>query len=58
MDEELMTVKQVCARLQVCRSTLYAWWARGTGPRSIVLPGGDRRVRPEWLRDWEGGQEA
>ncbi len=40
-----MTVDQLCDYLGVARSTLYDWHAKGRAPRSIKLPGGQRRYR-------------
>jgi predicted DNA-binding transcriptional regulator AlpA len=50
--EPLLTVAQVCEALQVSRSTLYGWWARGDGPARVRLPNGAARVRPAALREF------
>ena len=49
---DLLDVPDVCSELGVPRSTLYAWWGRGRGPRRIALPNRTVRVRREWLDDF------
>jgi predicted DNA-binding transcriptional regulator AlpA len=43
--DELLTVPDVIAELQISRATLYRWFATGKGPKPIKLPGGTIRVR-------------
>jgi excisionase family DNA binding protein len=57
MSETMMTVKQVCEHLNVGRATIYRYWTAGEGPRYMTMPGGQRRVRTDWLRDWEMARE-
>ena len=45
----LLTTAQLCAELQVARSTLYKWWEKGAGPVRMTLPNGSSRVRREDL---------
>lgn len=52
-----LTVDEVCAELQVARSTFYDWRQKGRGPRCIRLPNGSLRIRradfENWLMDCE-----
>lgn len=52
-----LTVDDVCAELQIARSTFYDWRAKGRGPLCIRLPNGALRVRrsdfENWLSDCE-----
>lgn len=43
--DELLTVPDVIAELQISRATFYRWLATGKGPKPIKLPGGTIRVR-------------
>ncbi|MDF5751957.1 helix-turn-helix domain-containing protein [Spongiactinospora sp. TRM90649] len=56
-DPDKLTVSQVCAELQISRSTFYDWRAKGRAPRCIKLPNGDLRIRrhdlDKWLNDLE-----
>lgn len=47
-----MTIPQVCAELQISRSTFYDWRAKGRAPRCMKLPNGDLRVRRGDLDAW------
>jgi len=52
-----MTIEEICADLDVSRSTFYEWKATGKGPRCIKLPNGSIRVRrceyTKWLETLE-----
>ena len=52
-----LTLSQLCAELQIARSTFYDWRAKGRAPRCIKLPNGDLRIRrgelDQWLADHE-----
>lgn len=52
---DLLTIKDLCERLKIARSTLHLWRQRGQGPVSIKLPNGEVRFRErdveEWLED-------
>ncbi|MCY0943644.1 helix-turn-helix transcriptional regulator [Streptomyces antarcticus] len=52
-----LTVDEVCAELQVARSTFYDWRQKGRAPRCIRLPNGALRIRrsdfENWLTDCE-----
>lgn len=50
--QERLTVAEVCAELQVSRSTFYEWKAKGRAPRCIKLPNGEIRVRRNDLESW------
>ncbi|MEV4533399.1 helix-turn-helix domain-containing protein [Asanoa sp. NPDC049518] len=49
-----MTIDQVCADLDIARSTFYDWRAKRKAPPCLRLPNGDLRIRrddyEEWLR--------
>jgi excisionase family DNA binding protein len=55
MSVEMLTVKELCERLQITRSTLTRWVGSGLAPRPILL--GARTVRfraidvDRWLGD-------
>jgi predicted DNA-binding transcriptional regulator AlpA len=55
--DELLTIRQVIAELQVPRSTFARWRKHGTGPRAIRLPNGAVRIRRAALTDWLRGLE-
>jgi excisionase family DNA binding protein len=62
MTDTLMTVAEVCAYLQVSRSTWAKWRARGVTPPVVRLRNGSLRVRRTalevWLDDLEEGVAA
>ncbi|MFF5330310.1 helix-turn-helix transcriptional regulator [Streptomyces rubradiris] len=43
---------EVCAELQIARSTFYEWRQKGRAPRCIRLPNGALRVRRGDLENW------
>lgn len=47
-----LTITEVCAELQISRSTFYEWRAKGRAPRCIRLPNGDLRIRRAELERW------
>jgi len=47
-----LTLSQLCAELQIARSTFYDWRAKGRAPKCIKLPNGDLRVRRADLDRW------
>lgn len=47
-----LTIKAATEEACISRATLYRYWALGVGPRFTTTPGGQRRVRAEWLADW------
>jgi excisionase family DNA binding protein len=52
-----LTVPEVCAELQVSRSTFYDWRAARKGPHCIKLPNGALRVRRADLDRWLESRE-
>ncbi|MYX05945.1 helix-turn-helix domain-containing protein [Streptomyces sp. SID8375] len=58
-SRDKMTVDELCAELQVSRSTFYDWRQKGRAPRCVKLPNGSLRIRrsdlENWLTDCEGG---
>lgn len=53
MDDELMTVPQVCAALGgVAKRTFYRWREVGNAPRCVRLPNGELRVYRRDLKVW------
>jgi excisionase family DNA binding protein len=52
-----LTMDQVCAELNVSRSTFYDWRAKGKAPRCIKLPNGDIRIRRSELERWLAERE-
>jgi excisionase family DNA binding protein len=49
---EQLTVDQLCAELQVARSTFYQWRQLGKAPRCVRLPNGAIRIRRDDLDAW------
>lgn len=49
---EQLTVDQVCAELQVARSTFYQWRQVGKAPKCLRLPNGAIRIRRDDLDAW------
>jgi|GEM_PF-4275327 hypothetical protein len=47
-----LTIKAATAEAGISRATLYRYWTLGVGPRFSITPGGQRRVRAEWLHAW------
>ncbi|WP_157254979.1 helix-turn-helix transcriptional regulator [Nonomuraea typhae] len=48
----MLTIPEVCAELQISRSTFYDWRQKGRAPRCITLPNGSLRVRRTDLDGW------
>ena len=51
-DKGWMTIMDICAELDVTRSTFYEWKSCGKGPRCIKLPNGSIRVRRTEFERW------
>jgi predicted DNA-binding transcriptional regulator AlpA len=47
-----LTVADVCADLEISRSTFYDWRATGRGPKCIRLPNGELRIRAAEYERW------
>jgi excisionase family DNA binding protein len=54
---EKLTIAEVCAELQISRSTFYEWRSKGRAPRCITLPNGSIRVRRVELDRWLASRE-
>ncbi|WP_394615918.1 helix-turn-helix transcriptional regulator [Lentzea sp. JNUCC 0626] len=54
-----LSIADVCADLEISRSTFYDWRAKGKGPRCLKLPNGEIRIRlsdyERWLESLEEG---
>ncbi|WP_367135865.1 helix-turn-helix transcriptional regulator [Saccharothrix sp. HUAS TT1] len=57
MNPRRLTVADVCADLEISRSTFYDWRAKKRGPKCIRLPNGELRIRvadyERWLEELE-----
>lgn len=53
----MLTVPEVCAELQISRSTFYDWRQKGRAPRCITLPNGSLRIRRADLESWLNARE-
>ncbi|OQO91959.1 excisionase [Saccharomonospora piscinae] len=51
-QRQQFTVTQLCAELDIARSTFYEWRAKGRAPRCIKLPNGEIRIRRSDLDRW------
>jgi excisionase family DNA binding protein len=49
---EQLTVDQLCAELQIARSTFYQWRQLGKSARCARLPNGAIRIRRDDLDAW------
>jgi len=47
-----LTIADICADLDISRSTFYEWRIKGRGPRCIKLPNGDIRVNRAEYERW------
>ena len=47
-----LTVKEICADLQISPRTFYEWRMKGTAPECIQLPNGELRVRVTEYQRW------
>lgn len=47
-----LTVADLCAELDISRSTFYEWRAKGRAPRCIKLPNGEIRIRRTDFEHW------
>ncbi|MEV5741607.1 helix-turn-helix domain-containing protein [Microbispora rosea] len=55
--KSMLTVAEVCAELQISRSTFYEWRAKRRAPRCVTLPNGSLRVRRGDLDRWLDAHE-
>lgn len=49
---EHLTITEVCAELQISRSTFYFWRQTGKAPRCVVLPNREIRITRDALDAW------
>lgn len=54
MADRLLAVDEVCAELNIARSTWNDWRAKGKAPKCVRLPNGSLRVRRSELDRWLG----
>jgi predicted DNA-binding transcriptional regulator AlpA len=47
-----LTIAEVCAELDISRSTFYDWRAKRKAPPCLRLPNGDLRVRRTDFDNW------
>ncbi|WP_051105122.1 helix-turn-helix transcriptional regulator [Catelliglobosispora koreensis] len=52
-----LTVPEVCAELDITRSTFYDWRAKRTGPPCVKLPNGSIRIRRAAFDAWINSRE-
>jgi excisionase family DNA binding protein len=52
-----LTILEVCAELNISRSTFYDWRAKGKAARCIKLPNGEMRIRRTELDRWLASRE-
>lgn len=57
-DDRLVSLAEAATYLGVSKKSIYAWRARGIGPRGFRLHGGLVRFRLSDLRDWVDAQAA
>jgi predicted DNA-binding transcriptional regulator AlpA len=55
--DELLTLAQVLAELEVPKSTFFRWKAIGKAPKTIKYPNGSLRVRRRDLDAWIDAHE-
>ncbi|MGH3322230.1 MAG: helix-turn-helix transcriptional regulator [Streptosporangiaceae bacterium] len=53
----MLTIPELCAELQISRSTFYDWRQKGSGPKCVKLPNGGLRVRRADLERWLDSRE-
>lgn len=57
-----LKVSDVCAELDIARSTFFEWRAKQRGPRAIKLPSGELRIRrtelDRFITEHEEGEAA
>lgn len=55
--EDLLTVPELCAELNISRNTFQRWRTLRIGPAAIRLPNGSLRFRRAEVQDWLLGLE-
>jgi len=56
-NDRHLTIDEICADLDIARSTFYEWRAKRRAPRCIKLPNGDIRVRRTEYERWLASHE-
>jgi predicted DNA-binding transcriptional regulator AlpA len=56
-NDRHLTIDEICADLDIARSTFYEWRAKKRAPRCIKLPNGDIRVRRTEYERWLASHE-
>ncbi|UJB46898.1 helix-turn-helix domain-containing protein [Streptomyces sp. A1-5] len=51
-SRDKLTVDELCAELQVSRSTFCDWRPKGQAPRCVKLPNGSLPIRCSDLENW------
>lgn len=57
MSSRHLTISEICAELDIARSTFYDWRAKRKAPRCIKLPNGDLRIRRVEFENWLASME-
>jgi excisionase family DNA binding protein len=55
---EKLTIAEVCAELQISRSTFYEWKSKGKAPCGQKLPNGEYRIKRSDFDEWYEKLEA
>lgn len=50
-----LTIADICAELDISRSTFYDWRAKRKAPACLKLPNGDLRIRRSDYENWLQG---
>jgi predicted DNA-binding transcriptional regulator AlpA len=56
-NDRHLTIDEICADLDIARSTFYEWRAKKRAPRCIKLPNGDIRIRRGEYERWLDSRE-
>lgn len=51
-SRQQLTITEVCADLNISRSTFYEWRAKGKAPRCLKLPNGEIRIPVTEYQSW------
>ncbi|GAA4456154.1 hypothetical protein GCM10023170_050430 [Phytohabitans houttuyneae] len=51
-NSRYMTIEDVCADLDIARSTFYDWRTKRKAPPCLKLPNGDLRIRRSDYEEW------
>jgi len=56
--DSMLTISDLCAELQISRSTFYDWRQKKRAPRCVELPNGSLRIRRTDLNRWLTAREG